>query len=189
MTLDGIARECRSRMQKSVEYLEKELRGIRTGRASTALIEYIKVDYYGSPTDLRELAAVSVPESTKLLVKPFDPSAKGEIARAIESANLGLNPQIDSDSIRINVPPPSAQRRAQLVAQVRKLAEETRVAIRNERRDALKQIDTMVKNKDNHLSEDAGKHAKDEVESHTKHFTKQVDDLSARKSAEVEDIG
>jgi len=187
MPLDKIAKTCRDRMQKSVDHLDKELRGIRTGRASTSLVEYIKVDYYGNPTDLREIAAVSVPESTKLMIKPFDPAAKAEIVRAIETANLGLNPQVDTDAIRINVPPPSTERRQQLIAQVKKMAEETRVALRNERRDALKQIDAAIKDKANHLSEDSGKSAKDEIESHTKHFSKLVDEQSVRKAQEIEE--
>ena len=117
MPLDTITHECRSRMDKSIEYFDRELRGIRTGRATTALIDYVKVDYYGSPTDLRELAGISVPEPTKLLVKPFDPGAKGDIVKAIEMADLGLNPQVDGATIRISVPSPSAERRKQLVNQ------------------------------------------------------------------------
>lgn len=188
MPLQKIAKNCRERMQKSVDHLDKELRGIRTGRASTSLVEYIKVEYYGSSMDLREIAAVSVPEPTKLMVKPFDPAAKAEIVRAIETANLGLNPQVDADAIRINVPPPSSERRQQLITQVKKMAEDTRVALRNERRDALKQIDAAIKDKANHLSEDSGKSAKDEVETHTKHFTKLVDDHAVRKAQEIEEV-
>ena len=131
-------------MAKALEYLGRELRGIRTGRATTALIEYVKVDYYGASTDLRDLAAISVPEPTQLLVKPFDPSAKSGIAKAIESAELGLNPLVDGDTIRVAVPAPSADRRSQLAAQARKMGEESKVAIRNERRDALKQLDALV---------------------------------------------
>ncbi|MHC4447730.1 MAG: ribosome-recycling factor, partial [Planctomycetota bacterium] len=119
--MDGILRDCQQRMDKSVEYFERELRGIRTGRATTALVEYVKVDYYGSPTELREIAAVSVPEPTQLLIKPFDPSATTTIVKAIETADLGLNPIPAPSSIRINVPPPSAERRRQLVGQVPQL--------------------------------------------------------------------
>jgi len=110
-------------MDKSVEYYDRELRGIRTGRSTTALIDYIKVEYYGNPTDLRELAAISVPEPTRLVVKPFDPAAQSDIIKAIETADLGLNPQADAQSIRISVPAPSAERRKQLVNQVRKMAQ------------------------------------------------------------------
>ena len=188
MDLDGILRECRERMDKSVEYYERELRGIRTGRATTALIDYIKVDYYGSPTELRELAAVSVPEPTQLLIKPFDPSAKNAIVKAIETADLGLNPIPADHSIRINVPPPSAERRHQLVGQVKKMAEDARVAIRSERRDANKHIDQCVKDKTSHLSEDNVKDAKDKVEEMTKGHVKEIDGTSGAKVKEIEAV-
>jgi ribosome recycling factor len=188
MPLQKILRDCRERMDRSIEYFDKELRGIRTGRATTALIDYVKVDYYGSPTDLRELAAVSVPEPTRLLVKPFDPSSKNDIVKAIEMADLGLNPQVDGEAIRINVPPPSAERRKQLVVQVKKMAEEARVAVRNERRDAMKHIDQAVKDKSNPVSEDQGKDAKAEVEELTKAHIKTVDEHCDRKATEVEEI-
>ena len=188
MDLDSILLEAEDRMDKTVQHLERELRGIRTGRATTALIEYIKVNYYGSPTDLRELASIAVPEPTQLMVKPFDPGAKQEIIKAIESADLGLNPQTEGAAIRINVPPPSAERRKQLVNQVRKSAEEARVAVRNERRDANKHIDTLVKDKTSHLSEDQGKSAKDDVEQMTKSHIEKVDSISEKKVKEIEDI-
>lgn len=186
MDLAGIQRECKAKMDKSVEYLEKELRGIRTGRASTALIEYVKVDYYGNSTDLREIAAVSVPEPTQLMVKPFDPSAKNDIIKAIEKADLGLNPMSEGAAIRINVPPPSAERRKLLAGQVRKMAEEAKVAIRNERRDANKHIDQMAKDKTQNLPEDVAKRAKEDIEAATKKHTERVDELCNKKILEVE---
>ncbi len=154
MDVDWILQDCRERMDKSLDYFQRELRGIRTGRASTALIDYVKVDYYGSVTELRELAAVSVPEPTMLLVKPFDPSSQSNIIKALETADLGLNPRPDGPAIRIGVPPPSAERRKQLMTQVKKMAEDARVAIRNERRDANKHLDQLVKDKT--ISEDNG---------------------------------
>lgn len=188
MPLESIRRDCKERMDKTVEYLGNELRGIRTGRATTALVDYVKIEYYGSPTDLRELAAVSVPEPTKIVIKPFDPTVKGEIAKALESADLGLNPQVEGDSIRVTVPAPSAERRKQLVAQVRKMAEEARVAIRNERRDAIKRIDAAVKDKDNHISEDVGSSARDAIEELTKKHVASIDEQADKKAIEVEDI-
>jgi ribosome recycling factor len=188
MSLQKITRECRQRMEKSLEYFDRELRGIRTGRATTALIDYVKVDYYDNPTDLRELAAISVPEPTKLIVKPFDPTIRTDIVKALETADLGLNPQVDGDTIRINVPSPSAERRQQLVNQVRKMAEEARVAIRNERRDALKHIDQLVKAKDSPVSEDQGKGAKEEIESLTKKHVKAIDEHCEKKTEEIEKV-
>jgi ribosome recycling factor len=188
MTLDSILNECRQKMDKSAEYLDRELRGIRTGRATTALIEYVKVNYYGNPTDLRELAAISVPEPTQLLVKPFDPSAKSEVVKAIEKADLGLNPQPEGNQIRINVPAPSRERRQQLVGQVKKMAEEAKVAVRNERRDAIKHIDTLVKDKGAHVSEDQGKAAKTQIEDFTKKHIERIDATCAKKVGEIETV-
>jgi ribosome recycling factor len=188
MTLKETLSSCHARMDKSTGYLEQELRGIRTGRASTALLEYIKVDYYGSSTDLREMAVISVPEPTQLLVKPFDPTSKGEIVKAIETADLGLNPQTEENAIRINVPAPSTERRKQLSAQVRKMAEEAKVAVRNERRDANKQIDTLVKDKTNNVSEDQGRDAKSQVDDETKKHIDRIDAICAKKTKEVEEL-
>lgn len=188
MDLDTILLETEDRMQKSADYLQRELRGIRTGRASTALLEYIKVDYYGSHTDLRELAAISVSEATQLVVKPFDPGAKHDIVRAIETSGLGLNPMVEGQIIRINVPAPSADRRKQLAVQVKKLAEESKITIRNERRDANKAIDAAVADKKNAIPEDAAKSAKDDVDELTKKFCDVLDAHATKKCSEIEEI-
>lgn len=188
MDLDTILLECEERMEKSVEYFGRELRGIRTGRATTALVEYVKVDYYGSATDLRELASVSIPESTQILIKPFDPGAKQLIVKAIEGADLGFNPMVEGQAVRINVPPPSRDRRKQLVAQVKKMAEDSRVAIRNERRDANKSIDQLANDKSAHLPEDESKRAKTEVDELTKKMIGRIDDACDRKCTEIEDL-
>ena len=187
-SLDDAIAKGRQRMDKSVEHYERELRGIRTGRATTALIDSVKVDYYGSPTELRELAAISVAEPTQLLVKPFDPSSKSDILKAIEMADLGLNPMADGESIRVTVPPPSAKRRTQLVAQVRRLAEEVRIAIRNERRDANRQVDRLVKESSNDISKDLGHDAKGTIDDLTKTHVKRIDELCDLKAVEVEKI-
>ncbi len=188
MDLKTIISETDDRMQKSTDYLQRELRGLRTGRASTALLEYIKVDYYGSHTDLRELAAITVAEATQLVVKPFDPGAKHDIVRAIETSGLGLNPMVDGGMIRINVPAPSADRRKQLISQVKKLAEETKVAVRNERRDANKSVDTAVADKKNAIPEDSAKDAKDQIDKMTKKFCDALDTIATKKCVEVEAI-
>lgn len=188
MDIDTVQLECEDRMNKSVEYFSRELRGMRTGRATTALLEYVKVDYYGSSTDLRELAAISVSEATQLVVKPFDPGSKQEIVKAIEKAGLGLNPMVEGSILRINVPAPSAERRKQLGGQVRKLAEETKVAIRNERRDANKHIDQMLHDKKAGVTEDGAKSAKEAIDKLTQDHTHKVDDMTTKKIAEVEEI-
>ncbi|HMN95998.1 MAG TPA: ribosome recycling factor [Phycisphaerales bacterium] len=188
MDVDTILLECDERMDKTIDYLQRELRGVRTGRATTALVEYVKVDYYGSPTDLRELGAVSVPEPTQLMVKPFDPGAKQAIIKAIESAGLGLNPQAEGNAIRIIVPTPSVERRKQLITQVKKLAEESKVAIRNERRDANKHIDQLATDRKDPLPEDVASKAKEEIDAMTKRHTERIDEISSRKVKEIEEI-
>ncbi len=188
MEVNQILGECRQQMDKSFEYFQRELHGIRTGRATTALIDYIKVDYYGTATELRELAAISVPEPTLLLVKPFDPTSSGDIVKALETADLGLNPQSEGNAIRIAVPPPSAERRKQLVAQVRKMAEDARVAVRNERREANRHIDQLAKDKTSHLSEDNAKDAKEDVEKLTKQHVEKIDETFSKKAAEIETV-
>jgi len=185
---DVILKDTKSRMAKSIEYFQKELRGIRTGRASTALLEFLKIEAYGAMVDLRDVAAVSVPEATQLLVKPYDPTLKNGIAKSIETADLGLNPQVEGESIRINLPPPSAERRQQLAGQVRKLAEETRIAVRNERRDAMKQIDARVKDKSDSMSEDHGKGMKSDIDDLTKTMISEVDAVSDSKTGEIEQL-
>ena len=185
MDIDTIILECSERMEKTTEYLRKELRGIRTGRANTALLEYLKVDYYGSSTDLRELAGISVSDPQQLVIKPFDPSAKNDIAKAVEQADLGLNPQIDGQIIRVNVPAPTADRRKQLSTQVRKLAEDSKVALRNERRDAMKAIDaTKAEEK---LPDDDVARSKEEIESEIKKHVAVIDEISNKKINEIEE--
>jgi ribosome recycling factor len=186
MDLKQIKSDCQGKMDRTIEHLERELRGIRTGRATTALVEFVKVDYYGSMTELRDLAGISIPEATQILIKPFDPSSLAAIVKAIETADLGLNPIKEASTVRINVPPPSSERRKQLVGQVRKLAEDTRVAIRNERRDAIRHIDGLVKSKAAGVSEDLAKNAKEEIEDLTKKHTERVDEIVNRRIADIE---
>ena len=126
MDIDTALLEAEERMTTTVDYFQRELRGVRTGRATTALLEYVKVDYYGSSTDLRELAAINVADATTLLVKPFDPSSKGEIVKSIESAGIGVRAVAEGNAVRVSVPAPSSDRRKQLVTQVKKMAEESR---------------------------------------------------------------
>ena len=186
MDIDEILLECGETMDKSLKYLQKELRGIRTGRANTALLEYVKVDYYGSSTDLRELAAISVAESQQLLVKPFDPAAKNDIIKAIEAAELGLNPMAEGNAIRVTVPAPSADRRKQLVSQVKKMGEDGKVSCRNARRDAIKHIEAT--GNEQKLSDDDVDRAKSEVEDATKQHVARIDEMVTRKVSEVEDV-
>ena len=188
MTPDSILKDAEEHMLKSLDYIKKELRGLRTGRASTALVEYIKVDYYGSPTDLKSLAAISVPESTQILIQPFDPGSVAEIKKALETSDLGLNPQVESKNIRINIPPLSKDRRQQLVGQAKKMGEEAKVAIRNTRRDANKQADQLAKDKDTHISEDEVKQLHTEIQDLLKKYEKEIDEAVDHKGKEIMEV-
>jgi ribosome recycling factor len=175
-------------MNTSVDYFQRELRGVRTGRATTALLEYVKVDYYGSSTDLRELAAINVADATTLIVKPFDPGSKGEIVRSIESAGIGVRAVAEGNAVRVSVPAPSSDRRKQLVTQVKKTAEESKVVVRNERRDANKAIDALLADKKAGVTEDQAEGAKESVDELTKTYTAKIDTLLEKKITEIEEI-
>jgi ribosome recycling factor len=135
MPIDDILLHVEEEMNSAVKYLREEFGGIRTGRASSGLVDHIKVDYYGSPTDLRQLASVATPEASLIVIKPFDPASIKDIEKAINTSDLGINPMVDGKIIRLQVPPLSTERRGQLVAQLKKMAEACRVTIRNARRD------------------------------------------------------
>lgn len=187
MPADRIEKDCTSKMAKAVDYLKQELRGLRTGRASPAMIEHIKIEVpsYGSTMELRELATISVPEPSTLMVKPFDPTTLKDIDRSLQASGLGITPISDGKNIRLPVPPLSGERRKQLVQQVRKLAEQQKTAVRNLRRDANKAADDAESAKT--LSEDAVKELKDRVQKLTKRHEDEIDALVKSKTAEIEE--
>tara|TARA_R110002096_G_scaffold173781_9_gene348990 strand:- start:187314 stop:187886 length:573 start_codon:yes stop_codon:yes gene_type:complete len=185
---ETILMEAEEHMQKAAEYLAAELKGIRAGRASPAMVEFIKVEYYGSQTDLKSLAVVSVPEATQLLIKPFDASSVGAIRTAIEEANLGVNPMVEDKQIRINIPSLTTDRRKQLVAQAKKVGEEQKVVMRNARRDANKHADTLDKQAGTHYSEDQIAQLKDEIQELLKKYEGQIDANMTKKSAEIMEV-
>ena len=188
MTPDSIKNDASASMDKAIDYLKHELVGIRTGRASTALVDYVKVDYYGNPTDLKSLAAISVPDATHIVVQPFDPGAMAEIRKALESAELGLNPQVDGKIIRLAIPPLSTERRQQLVTQVKKMGEEAKVTIRNARRDANKHADQLSKSSEAHASEDQIADLKDTIQELLKKHESSIEESIKAKSAEVMEV-
>jgi ribosome recycling factor len=161
---------------------------MRTGRASPAIIEFVKVDYYGDMQDLKNIAAISVPEPTQLLIKPFDASSIQAIKRGIEAAGLGLNPMPEGKQIRVNLPALTGDRRKQLVGHAKKVAEETKVQLRNARRDGNKHADTLKSNPKLHVSEDEIKKLHEEIQDLLKKYEKETDDLVAAKSKEIETI-
>lgn len=172
-------------MEAAIDYLHKEFRGIRTGRASGALVEHIKVEYYGSPTDLRQLASISAPESNLIIVKPFDPSGLKDIERAIQASDLGITPSSDGKVIRLIVPPLSIERRNQLASQVKKMGEASRITIRNARRDGNKDADKQQKASE--LTEDEAKKGKDAIQKLTDQYEKKVTELLESKTKEIQE--
>lgn len=185
---DTILLEAEEAMSKAVDYLGHELRGVRTGRAATALVEYVKVDYYGSSTDLKTLASITVPEPTQLLVKPFDPESITEVKKAIESSGLSLNPMVEGKQIRINVPSLTGEQREQLVAHVKKLGEQAKVVLRNARRDANKHADALAKQEGKHYPEDEVATLKEEIQELLKKYESQVAGVSEQKAKEITQI-
>jgi ribosome recycling factor len=183
---DTVLLQTEESMEKAVEYLKHELKGIRTGRASPAMVEFVKVDYYGASTDLKSLALISVPEPTQLLIKPFDAGSVQEIKKAIEASGLGLNPMSEGKQIRINVPPLSGERRQQLVSKVKKHGEETKVVLRNHRRDANKHADQIKAG--GHHSEDEIETLKTEIQELLKKFEADVDKRVEEKSREITEV-
>ncbi|MBX3364079.1 MAG: ribosome recycling factor [Phycisphaeraceae bacterium] len=185
---DTILLEAEDAMQKAVDHLQHELRGVRTGRASTALVEYLKVDYYGSPTDLKSLAAISVPEPSQLLIKPFDAGAVSAIKQAIEASGLGLNPIVEAKQIRLNIPALTRDRRQQLVTHCKKVGEQQKVAVRNVRRDANKHADGLTKQPGANYPEDEITQLKEEIQELLKKYEGRIDEMVSAKTKEVEEI-
>ena len=184
MSLDEICFEAKEKMEKAVSFLGGELRGIRTGRATTGLVEHIKVDYYGSSTPLQQLASLATPEANLIVIKPFDPSSIKDIERALLASELGITPQSDKRLIRLTVPPLSGERRKQLANQVKQMAEQQRISIRNIRREANKHIDQEQKNKK--ATEDDAEKGKGEIQDLTKKYEDKVGDLLKGKLNEIE---
>jgi ribosome recycling factor len=177
--LDG----ARSDMEKTLAALRKELSHVRTGRASTALLEGITVDYYGTKTPLNQLATLSAPEATLLVVQPYDKSVIGAIEKAIKASDLGLNPLNDGKLIRIPIPALTEERRRDLVKHIRKLAEDYRVSMRNHRRDTLEMLKELEKEKE--VTEDDRRHAAEKVETLTKEYIERVDKTLKGKEDEI----
>ncbi len=183
MPADSILKEGEHKMGKAVDVLHDELRAIRTGRATTALVDHVRVDYYGSPNPLNHIANVTAPEPQLIVIRPFDPSSLKEIEKALLQSDVGITPQNDGKFIRLTIPPLSEERRKQLSGQVKDMGEDAKVAIRNVRRDTNKAIDHEQKNAS--LPEDAAYKAKDKAQDLTTEYEKKVDDLISKKTEEI----
>jgi ribosome recycling factor len=190
MTTIGTTKEAiaaaRTRMEKAVDDFRKELATVRTGRANAAILESIRVDFYGTPTPVNQLGTVTVPEPTMLVISPWDPSGVGAIDKAIRASDLGLNPTNDGKVVRIPVPSPTEERRKELVKHIHKVLENHRTAVRNIRRDIKEAIDKLEKDKK--ISQDEQKRSLEELEKVSHSETKKIEDLSAMKEKEVMEI-
>ena len=186
MSIEEIVLEAEERMEKSVALLTDQLKGVRTGRANVGLVESIRVEYYGSPTPLKQMANLSTPEPQQILIRPFDPTVIGDIIKAIQTSDLGLTPVSDNKVVRLNIPSLSVEQRKKLVGRVKDLAEEARVAIRNIRRDANKQAEQEQSEKI--LTEDDLETCKEEIQSLTKKFEARVNELAEKKAAEIMEV-
>jgi ribosome recycling factor len=175
--------ETRDRMGKTIESLHKEMKRVRTGRASLSLLDGIRVDYYGTQTPLNQMASLSVPESRLIVIQPWDVSVIKEIEKAILKSDLGLTPSSDGKLIRIAIPPLTEERRKELVKVVNKIAEEYKVAIRNIRRDANEMVKELKK--ESEISEDDAFKAQDEVQKITDGYIAKIDEIQAEKEKEI----
>jgi ribosome recycling factor len=187
MTTIGTTKEAiaaaRTRMEKAVDDFRKELATVRTGRANAAILESIRVDFYGTLTPVNQLGTVTVPEPTMLVISPWDPSVVGAIDKAIRASDLGLNPTNDGKVVRIPIPSPTEERRKELVKHIHKVLENHRTAVRNIRRDIKEAIDKLEKDKK--ISQDEQKRSLDELEKVSHSETKKIEDLSVMKEKEV----
>ncbi|MDQ3635647.1 MAG: ribosome recycling factor [Acidobacteriota bacterium] len=183
MEIDEVIKETKPKMQSTIEDLKRKLGSVRTGRANITLLDNIVVDYYGTPTPLNQMASVSVPEPQLLAIQPWDATQIGEIEKAINSANLGINPSNDGKMIRLPIPPLNEERRQQLAKQVNEIAEEHKIAIRNIRQTSNNELKKMLNEKE--ISEDNERSGLDEIQKLTDEHTKQIDELSKKKEEEI----
>jgi ribosome recycling factor len=183
MTVEAITTESKTKMEKAVAVFQDELKGFRTGRASTALVDNLKVDYYGTPTPLKQLASLATPQADQIVIKPFDAGSLHDIEKAIKSSDLSIAPIVDGKFIRLNVPSLSEERRKQLVHQAKQVGEQTKVSLRNVRRDAIKTLEK--EQKDKVVTEDDLANGKKLIDDQTKEFTDKVDALVKHKSDDI----
>jgi ribosome recycling factor len=183
MGSDEILLDTEERMEKAANVFRDQLKGLRTGRATPALMDAIRVEYYGQPTPIKQMAQVSAPDPQSLVIRPFDASALKEIEKAIRASDLGLAPNNDGKMIRLSIPPMSGEQRTKMAKRIKELAEEARVACRNVRRDGNKHFDQAEK--DGELTEDDRDRGKDEVQKLLKTYEGKIDEMADKKSKEI----
>jgi len=185
-TIKEIEGSCKSRMEKAVADLQHEMATIRTGRASVSILDHIRVDYYGTPTPLNQVANLHVPEPSLITIQPWDPSMIGPIEKSIRASDLGLNPANDGKIIRLPIPPLTEERRKQLVKHLHGVAENHRVAVRNVRRDANEAVKKLLKEKK--VTEDDDRRAHDEIQKMTDSYMHKLDQAAKTKEKEILEI-
>ena len=181
--MQDLLKDVDSRMNAAIDSLTRELSSVRTGRASAALLDTVRVDYYGTPTPVNQMASVSVPDARTLVIQPWEATQLQAIEKAIIKSDLGLNPANDGKLIRLTMPTPTEERRKQLARTVHKIAEESRVAIRNVRREANDRLKAM--SKDKKVSEDEERRGHDQIQKTTDRFVAKVDELLKKKEQEI----
>lgn len=181
--MQNILKDVDARMTAAIDTLARELAAVRTGRASAALLEGIRVDYYGTPTPVAQMASVTVPDARTLMVQPWDATQLKAIEKAIIASDLGLTPSNDGKAIRLTLPTPTEERRKQLAKSVGKIAEDSRVAIRNLRREANEKLKALAKDKQ--LSEDEERRGHDQIQKTTDKYIAKVDELLKKKEQEI----
>lgn len=184
--VNDILNETKSKMRASLASFEEDLHGIRGNRASTGLVDRLIVDYYGQPTELRQLANISTPEAMQILIRPYDASSVKAIEKAIQASDLGINPNVDGQAIRLNMPALTRERREQLVKVVSRRTEEARIAIRNIRRSANQDLQEFEKEK--MISEDERKHGEEEVQKLTDDYIAKIDTMGKEKEQDIREL-
>lgn len=183
MSAPQFLKDCETRMEKALDVLRNDLKGLRTGRATPAMLDTLRVDYYGSPTPVKEVANISCPDPTSIVIKPFSADSLKDIEKAIRASSLGLAPNNDGKMIRLTLPPMSGDQRKKLAAEIKKKAEDAKVACRNIRRDGNKQFEDAEKAKT--LTEDDRDKGKAKVQDLLKAYEAKIDDAADKKSKEV----
>src|SRR5262249_14788245 len=183
MTSDEILFDAEERMEKALEVFRNELRGLRTSRATPALVDNLKIEYYGSPTPLKTLAQINCPDPQSIVIRPFDVSCLKDIDKAIRSSDLGMSPNNDGKMIRLQVPSMSGDQRKKMVAVIKKSSEDAKVACRNIRRDSNKHFDQAEKNKE--MTEDERDDGKEKVQNLLKDFEHKIEEMADKKSKEI----
>jgi ribosome recycling factor len=181
--MQTVLKDVEARMSAALDALGREFATVRTGRASTALLESIRVDYYGTPTPINQMATISVPDARTLVIQPWDGGQLQTIEKAIMKSDLGLTPANDGKVVRLNMPTPTEERRKQLVKTVGKIAEESRVTVRNIRREANDRLKAMAKDK--RISEDDERRGHEQIQKTTDRFVAKVDELLKKKEQEI----